>query len=97
MIVIKQVDVNGRKIIGLEVRNLGKAPLILVKADKGYVMCGYLNINVAEKLGDAAAVVSGVNSIEELLEKPVKEVTSKARELGIKPGMTGMEALQKMV
>ncbi len=96
MIVIKQLEVNGKKILGLEVKNLGKAPLIIAKTDKGYVMCGYLNIEVAEKLGDAAAIVSGVSSVEELLEKPVKAVTTKARSLGVEPGMTGREALEKM-
>ncbi len=96
MIVIKQLEVNGKKILGLEVKNLGKAPLIIAKTDKGYIMCGYLNIEVAEKLGDAAAIVSGVSSVEELLEKPVKAVTTKARSLGVKPGMTGREALEKM-
>ncbi len=96
MIVIKQLEVNGKKILGLEVKNLGKAPLIIAKTDKGYVMCGYLNIEVAEKLGDAAAIVSGVSSVEELLEKPVKAVTTRARSLGVEPGMTGREALEKM-
>lgn len=96
MIVIKQVDINGKKVVGIEVKDLGNAPLIIVKADKGYVMCGYLNIEVAEKLGDAAAIVSGVKSVEEMLKKPVKSVTSKARELGVEPGMKGREALQKM-
>ncbi len=97
MIVVKQVDINGKKLLGIEIRNLGNAPLILVKADKGYIMCGYLNIEIAEKLGDAAAVISGVKSVEEILEKPVKAATSKARELGVEPGMTGREALQKMM
>ncbi|HDJ84084.1 MAG TPA: DUF1805 domain-containing protein [Desulfurococcaceae archaeon] len=78
-------------------RNLGNAPLILVKADKGYIMCGYLNIEIAEKLGDAAATVTGVSSIEELLEKNVKAVTSKAKNLGIEPGMKGREALEKLI
>ena len=96
MIVIKQLEINGKKIIGLEIKNLGKAPLIIAKTDKGYVMCGYLNIEVAEKLGDVAAIVSGVSSVEELLEKPVKAVTTKARSLGVEPGMTGREALEKM-
>ena len=97
MIIIKQLEVKGKKIIGVEIRNLGNAPLIFVKADKGYIMCGYLNIEVAEKLGDTAAIVTGVNSVEELLEKNVKAVTSKAKNLGIEPGMKGKEALEKLI
>jgi len=33
--------------------------LVLVVAEKGYVICGYLNMETAEKLGDCAAVVTG--------------------------------------
>lgn len=97
MIIIKQLEIKGKRVIGVEIRNLGNAPLILVKADKGYIMCGYLNIEIAEKLGDAAAIVTGVSSVEELFEKTVKAVTSKARNLGIEPGMKGKEALEKLI
>jgi len=97
MIVVKQLEIKGKRVIGVEIRNLGNVPLILVKADKGYIMCGYLNIEIAEKLGDAAAIVTGVSSVEELFEKTVKAVTSKARNLGIEPGMKGKEALEKLI
>ncbi|MFI5383749.1 MAG: YunC family protein, partial [Methanosarcina thermophila] len=63
---------------------------------KGFLMCGYLNINAAETLGDTAAKVKGVQSFEDMLKAKVVEVTRFARELGIEPGMTGKEALEKM-
>lgn len=59
-------------------------------------MCGYLNVNAAETLGDVAAKVKGVQSFEDVLKASIVEVTEKARELGIEPGMTGREALEKM-
>lgn len=61
-------------------------PLILIKGDKGFVMCGYLNIDVAEKLNAAAAVVSGVNSFDDVLNADIKAATKKAIELGVSPG-----------
>ncbi|MFH1775025.1 MAG: DUF1805 domain-containing protein [Methanobacteriota archaeon] len=34
----------------------------MIKAEKGFVMCGYLNISAANALGDAAVRVTGVSS-----------------------------------
>ena len=33
--------------------------LVLIKAKKGYVMCGLLNLVTAERLGQAACMVAG--------------------------------------
>ncbi len=66
-------------------------------APKGYVMCGYLDINTAEKLNDVACVVSGVKTVEELLSKPVVKLTSQAQKLGICLGAFGKDALTKML
>ncbi|MPN23942.1 hypothetical protein SDC9_171335 [bioreactor metagenome] len=59
-------------------------------------MCGYLNIGAAESLGDTAAKVKGVQSFEDMLKATVVEVTKFASDLGVKTGMTGREALEKM-
>jgi uncharacterized protein YunC (DUF1805 family) len=75
---------------------LFKAPLILVKAKSGYIMCGLLDIRTAEKLGDAAAVVRGVNSVEEILQKQTSDVSPKGLEKGVTSGMTGLQALKLM-
>lgn len=49
-------------------------------------MCGYLNIEAAERAGAMAARVVGVRSVEDVLDKEIVEVTSKARENGLAPG-----------
>ncbi len=84
---IKIINLEGKKIVGIEIELPDAPPLILIRGDKGFVMCGYLNIDVAEKLGIPAVRVSGVKNIDEMLEKTISEVTSKAMEIGIKPGM----------
>lgn len=61
-------------------------PLILIKGDKGFVMCGYLNLEVAKKLNAAAAIVSGVNSFDDVLNAEIKAATKNAIELGVIPG-----------
>ncbi|MDD5746365.1 MAG: DUF1805 domain-containing protein [Candidatus Omnitrophica bacterium] len=76
---------------------LTNANLILAAAPAGLVMCGYLDIAAAEKIGDAACVVSGVRSVEELLDKPVVKLTAQAQERGISIGMSGREALRHLL
>ncbi len=91
MILIEKVeDSTGIRI------DAGNAPLLILIANKGFIMCGYLNIEVSEKLGDAACVVRGVRSFEDVLNAKIVALTSKAKEFGITEGMTGREALKLM-
>lgn len=70
-----------------------RAPMLIILAKRGFIMCGYLNIKTAEKLGDAACLVRGVSTLDDVLKARISKCTSKARELGIKEGMTGHEAV----
>ncbi len=81
------------KSIGIKI-DMGNANLLLIKADKGFIMCGYLDIETAEKLNDAACIVKGVKNFEDMLNARIVKVTTKARELGIKEGMSGKDALK---
>ncbi|MET1160246.1 MAG: DUF1805 domain-containing protein [Thermoprotei archaeon] len=84
---VKTVEVNGKKLLGIEVMLPDAPPLILLRGDRGFIMCGYLDISVAEKLGLVAAKVKGIKTIEDLLNKNIDECTSKAKELGIHSGV----------
>jgi len=75
---------------------LKNAVLVLITAKKGFIMCGYLDIKLAEKLGDAACIVRGVKNVNDMLNGKVAELTTKAAKLGVKPGMAGAEALKKL-
>ena len=72
------------------------ASLLVIRAPKGLLGCGYINAAVADKLNDAAAIVSGVKTYEDMLNATVKAVSQAAAELGITVGMTGLDALKKM-
>ncbi len=96
-VLVGHVEVEGRKALGVRVELPGSPPLLLLVAEKGFVMCGYLNVEAAERLGVAAAMVSGVRAFEDVLEAPVKACTSKARELGVQESMKGREALKKLM
>ena len=96
MISVGSVKVDDRVCLGVRVELPDSPPLLLVVAEKGFVMCGFLNVDAAERLGVAAAMVSGVKSFEDVLDAKVKATTTKAKKLGIEVGMKGAEALKRM-
>jgi len=95
-VVVERLNVGGKACLGVRVDLPDSAPLLVVVAGRGFVMCGFLNVEAAERLGVAAAMVSGVKSFEDVLVASVKAVTSKAEALGVKVGMSGEEALKCM-
>ncbi len=93
--VVEDIKLENGTAVGLKFK-LQNAPLVLVKAERGFVMCGYLNMDVADRLGDIACKVSGVSNFDNLLEAEIIELTEKAKDIGIQPGMHGKEALERM-
>lgn len=79
--------------IGVKI-DMGNANLLLIKADKGFIMCGYLDIETAERLNDVACIVKGVENFDDMLNAKIAKVTTKAKELGIREGMSGKDALK---
>jgi len=96
MISVTTLRVDGKSFIGLRTDLPDSPPLLLIMGEKGFVMCGFLNVESAEKLGVTAAVVSGVKTFNDVLNGQVKAVTSKAKKLGIEVGMKGADALKLM-
>ncbi len=92
---VEQIQLENGCAFGLHFE-MQKYPLLVLRAEKGFLMCGYLNIDAAETLGDSAARVKGVRNFEDMLKAQVVEATKLARDLGIEPGMTGKEALERM-
>lgn len=77
--------------------DLGNAPLIILQANKGYVMCGYLNMNAANKLGDTAGKVTGVKTFDDMLNATITEVSEKAKLLGLLEGMNARDFLNRLM
>jgi len=98
MINVTSLKIDGKDCLSLHV-DLPEcsAPLLLIIAKRGFVMCGFLNVEAAERLGVAAAVVTGVRSFDDVLNAQVKAVTSKAKGFGVEVGITGVEALKRML
>ena len=94
MMKIEQLDVNGTNAQGVILvapGGEGHPNMIVVTCRKGYLMCGYLNLDAAEKFGDAAVLVGGAD-FEAVLTNPIKGMTTAAKEAGVREGMTGSEA-----
>jgi len=96
MFEIDKFEFDGKSFQGVKSTMPGGPPLLLIKGEKGLVMCGYLNADAAEKIGLAAAIVSGVNTFDDVLNAQVKVATSKAKELGVEPGMVIKEVISKL-
>lgn len=96
MISVTTLRVDGKSFMGLRTDLPDSPPLLLITGEKGFIMCGFLNVESAEKLGVTAAVVSGVKTFDDVLNGQVKAVTSKAKNLGIEVGMKGADALKLM-
>jgi uncharacterized protein YunC (DUF1805 family) len=70
--------------------------VLIIAAENGFLGCGYINVKVANRVGDACAIVTGVKTPEDMLEAYVVEVSEKAKDLGVLEGMNGTEALLLM-
>ncbi len=70
--------------------------ILVIKGKKGLLACGYIDISTADKVGDAVAVVTGVDTYVEMMATQVVKVSKAARRLGIEVGMEGKEALKHM-
>jgi len=97
MIQIGPLEIEDKVALGLKVNLPDSPPLLLVVGNKGFLMCSFLNMEAAEKLKVAAAVVSGVKSFEDVLNAEVKAVTSKAQLSGVRPGIKGRDALRMLL
>ncbi|WP_407640167.1 YunC family protein [Bacillus massiliglaciei] len=97
---MEPIVIKGHTFLAISVQ-LPKTNLLAVTSEKGYIMCGALDVQLLnEKLSDRKIIAgraTGVKTIEQLLEAPLESVTHEARRLGIEPGLQGKQALLKMI
>ncbi|WP_397541239.1 YunC family protein [Rossellomorea vietnamensis] len=97
---LSPVEIEGHTFLAVSVQ-LPKTNLLVVTSDKGYIMCGALDVGLLnEKLKDRKIIAGravGVKTIQQLIDAPLESVTYEAEEIGITAGMSGREALLKMI
>jgi len=97
LISVEQLKIADKAATGLRVELPDSPPLVAIIGNRGFVMCGFLNIEAAEKLNVTAAMVSGVKTFEDVLRAEIKAATSKAKMKGITVGMKGEEAIKLLI
>lgn len=94
MIDVTPVKIDDKTATGLRVKLPKSPPLVLIIGRVGFVGCGFINIDAAEKVNVSAATVSGVKSFDDVLNAEIKAATSKAQAVGVRIGMKGKEAVK---
>ena len=97
MITVTPLRIGHKEALGLKVDLPDSPPLLLILGRTGFVMCGFLNMETAEKVNAAAAMVSGVETFNDVLEAEIRAATSKAEMTGIEVGMKGEDAVKLFV
>ena len=93
---VKDIKIENGTVVGILIK-LQHASLILIKANKGYVMCGYLNMNAANKFGDIAGRVTGVNTFDDVLNASISEFSENAKNMGFINGMKARNFLNELI
>ena len=79
-----------------------KGQYCMILTEAGLVGCGIYDIKTAAEFGQAVAIARGtpanplVNP-EDLFDAKIVDATPKAKELGVKVGMTGREAVELLL
>jgi len=97
MIDVTPLKIDDKVAVGLRADLPDSPPLLLIIGQTGFVMCGFLNMDTAERLNVTAAMVGGVKTLDDVLEADVRAVTSKAQMKGIRVGMKGKDAVKLLL
>lgn len=81
----RKIKAGSKYLEALSIKLLKKS-FVLIRGGKGYIMCGYLNMPVANKLNDVAVKVTGVSNIGQTLKSVVHSCSNPAKKLGIRKG-----------
>jgi uncharacterized protein YunC (DUF1805 family) len=98
---VKVKSIRSGKATGISVRwDTGQFTLILT--ERGILGCGIFDPQIMEEFKMVGALCRGTPEKplvepEDLLPAKVQEVSSRAKRLGIKKGMTGRKALEKLI
>lgn len=95
MITVTPLEFEGKILLGLRVE-FQNAPLLILFYRELAICCGYINVDVMDKFGNAVCIVRGVRNFEELISAEIVEVTSKAIELGAKKGLKVCDLLRTL-
>lgn len=97
MIDVSPLKIGDKTALGLRVELPNSPPLVIIIGQTGFVGCGFINMEAAEKLDVAAATVTGVKTFDDVLNAEIRAVTSKAQAKGVRVGMKGKDAVELLL
>ncbi len=100
-IITQPVTTEAGSAIGLSMEWKG-GQIVIIVAEKGLVACGAIDIKVMDAFSAVVAVARGtpqspLKTPDNLLAAKIVDATSKAKEHGVTVGMSGKEALAKIL
>ncbi len=100
-VITQAVTIDAGSATGLGVEWEG-GQLVIIGAEKGLVACGAIDVKVMDKFNAVVAVAKGtpqspLKTPDDLLAAKIVDATSKAKECGVTIGMSGKEALEKLL
>ena len=91
-----QIDIEGNSYQAHHIKT-SLANILMIQADGGFLACGYFDIETANKLGEAVAIVTGVKNYDDMLSAKVVKLSKSAEDKGLTLGMSGREALSQLL
>jgi uncharacterized protein YunC (DUF1805 family) len=93
----RQVEVDGKRVTVHSI-SLGSVNLVFVQTERGILACGAIDPAALQRFGLPTARVkptrgTSITSLDDLLAGEVREANEAAAALGVKPGLTGRQAL----
>ncbi len=92
---MEKLLINGMEFDAYSVK-FPKSTLLFIGGSKGVLGCGYFNIETADKVGEAIAVVTGVKNFDDMRQAKVIKLSAAAEALGIQIGDSGEDVLAKI-
>ncbi|MDD5155171.1 MAG: DUF1805 domain-containing protein [Candidatus Omnitrophica bacterium] len=96
MLAFKKIKVGKKYIQGVAITLL-KHNLVLLRGSRGYIMCGYLDMAVADRFRDIAVKITGVNTIGDAIKSKVHSLSRAASKAGIYKGQAVKKVLKIIV
>lgn len=98
---VQNIELKKGSVLGIEIDYPKTKFLSITVSNIGYIMCGILDVKLLDVLhlerGIIAVKITGASNLMDLLSRQITEVTKTAAKIGIKVGMTGEEAINRML
>ncbi len=91
----EEIHLNGKTGDGYVIP-LKTCNLVFIKTPDGLLACGAIDVAALDTFNIPAARISGVATLDDLLNGTVREANQHAAARGVQPGMSGRDALEKL-